>query len=110
LVSGDPHVKVQSLGQPAVCFDIIDVDHTILDLLSDPSIGLEVNGQIFNEGHGTTRLERIFVRSPAGIQLEIQSDLVELSIGDQVMTSIGFYEERQVGQDDIHVQILTLVF
>ena len=103
-------MKVQSLGQPAVCFDIIDVDHTILDLLSDPSIGLEVNGQIFNEGHGTTRLERIFVRSPAGIQLEIQSDLVELSIGDQVMTSIGFYEERQVGQDDIHVQILTLVF
>ena len=106
MVSGDPHVKVQSKGQPAVCFDILDVDQTILNLLSDPKTGLEVNGQIFNEGHGTTRLERIFIKSPMGVQLEIRSDFVELSFGDKIMNTAGFKEETEMGLDDMHAEIL----
>jgi hypothetical protein len=97
---------VQSQGQPPICFDIIDVDRTILDLLSDPSIGLEVNGQIFQENRDTIRLERIFVKSPAGTRLEIQSDFVAFSIADQPPITTGFYEEQEIQLDDIHVLIL----
>ena len=104
-VYGDPHVKVKSQGQQAVCFDIVDTDQTILDFVSDPTTGLEVNGQIFAVGH-KTRLERIFVRSPIGVQVEVSPTGVRVGFGDQIIQTFDFEDNTDYGKDDLHLEVL----
>ena len=105
-VYGDPHVKVKSQGQPAVCFDIIDADQTILDFVSDPTIGLEVNGQIFATEH-RTRLERIFIRSPMGVKVEISpTGFLQLGFADEILGTFYFEDNADYGKDDTHIEVL----
>ena len=105
-VYGDPHVRVKSKGQDAICFDIIDIDETIFDFLSDPKTGLEVNGQIFAVGH-RTRLEKIFVRSPIGVEVEVTPHEVRVGFNNNILQSFDFDAENvDFGKDDLHLEVL----
>lgn len=105
-VYGDPHVKVKSQGQQAVCFDIVDLDETIFDFLSDPTIGLEVNGQIFTVGK-RTRLEKIFIRSPIGVEVEITPSAVRVGFNTRILETFDFEENTDFGKDDLHLEVLS---
>jgi hypothetical protein len=105
-VYGDPHVRVKAQGQQAICFDIIDIDQTIFDFVSDPTTGLEVNGQIFAVGH-RTRLERIFVRSPFGVEVEITPKFVNVGFNGQILQSFDFDDNTDFGKDDLHLEVLS---
>ena len=106
-VKGDPHVRVNSKGQQSVCFDITAVDQSILDFISDPNTGLEVNGQLFCEGNEHIRLERIFIRSPVGVEVEIQPGIIKYNRNNlDINFDINFDNHIEFGYKDMHVEIL----
>ena len=104
MIAGDPHVKVKVPGQEAICFDISEADMAILDLLSNPTSGLEVNGQIVQEGHNS-RLERIFIKTPRDVEIGLYPDHVTVGTNGQVHSTYQYDQTIGFGSDDVHVDI-----
>ena len=98
-------MKVKSQGQQAVCFDITGTDQTILDFVSDPTTGLEVNGQIMSDQH-KTRLERVFIRSPIGVEVEITPTTVRVGFANEILGTFSFEDNTDYGKDDTHIEVL----
>ena len=105
MVAGDPHVKVKVPGQEAICFEIVDASMSIIDLLSDPASGLEVNGQLIQEGKNL-RLERVFVSTPRQVQIGIYPDKVTIGHEGWEEESFTFDKTQGYGIEDVHVEIL----
>ena len=105
MVAGDPHVKVKVPGQEAICFEITDAPESIIDLLSDPDTGLEVNGQCIQEGKNL-RLERVFISTPRNVQIAIYTDKVTVGKAGVVEQTFTFDESNDFGAGDVHVEIL----
>ena len=105
MVAGDPHVKVKVPGQEAICFEITDTPNSIIDLLSDPETGLEVNGQVIQEGKNL-RLERIFVSTPRNVQIAIYPEKVTVGQNDEIEQTFSFDYNDDIGTGDVHVEIL----
>ena len=101
---GDPHVIVQSDDEEAVCFKVDDQDGAVVSLIQDPQEGLAVNGGLkqgivlilqiiyFREnflkeknleqnkaGPNKVRLESLYVKSPSGLEIEIDCNWIILS-------------------------------
>lgn len=106
MVAGDPHVKVKVPGQEAICFEISDASNSIIDLLSDPVSGLEVNGQLIQEGKNL-RLERVFVSTPRLAQIGVYPDRVDIGHNNIVEQTFSFDQDASVGTDDVHIEILS---
>ena len=58
-ISGDPHVRVQTPGQKAVCYDIHGDALDYVSLIYDPNTELEVNGQLTLVKQNKSRLSAI---------------------------------------------------
>ena len=104
MIEGDPHVKVKVPGQEAICFEIDGMDGDILDILSDRSTGLEVNGQLIQEG-SQRRLERVFIKTPRDVEIGIYSNSVTLGYDGHASRRFSFEEDTEFGIADAHVEI-----
>ena len=51
------------------------------------------------------RLEKIFVKSPAGIEIEVNHQGVQITRGGALMPFIYFDQDRSTGLDDVHLEI-----
>ena len=51
------------------------------------------------------RLEKIFVKSPAGIEIEVNHQGVQITRGGAMMPFIYFDQDRSTGLDDVHLEI-----
>ena len=93
-VEGDPHVRVQHAEEEPVCFDIDDEDGSVLDLISDLDTGLEVNGQLISASQKkhVSRLERVGILTPYGIEIGIYPDRVTLGQGFRTLQVFLFDE------------------
>jgi len=57
------------------------------------------------EAHQKHRLEKIFVKSPAGIEIEVNHQGVQITRGGALMPFIYFDQDRSTGLDDVHLEI-----
>ena len=105
MIAGDPHVKVKVPGQEAICFEISDAPRSIIDLLSDPISGLEVNGQLIQEGKNL-RLERVFVSTPRNVQIAIYPDRVTVGQNNEINETFTFDKNTGIGTGDVHVEVI----
>ena len=106
-MAGDPHVHVTADGQPTVCFDITDVHLSILNLLSDNNTGLRVNGQLFQEGKHT-RLERVFVESPAGVMVTVTTAGVKVEDEQGLVKLFNYLAGDEVFVTDTYIQTVSV--
>ena len=106
-MAGDPHVHVTSDGQPTVCFDITDVHLSILNLLSDNNTGLRVNGQLFQEGKHT-RLERVFIESPAGVMVTVTTAGVKVEDEQGLVKLFNYLAGDEVFVTDTYIQTVSV--
>jgi len=106
-MAGDPHVHVTSDGQPTVCFDITDVHLSILNLISDNNTGLRVNGQLFQEGKHT-RLERVFIESPAGVMVTVTTAGVKVEDEQGLVKLFNYLAGDEVFVTDTYIQTVSV--
>ncbi|CAG5110171.1 Oidioi.mRNA.OKI2018_I69.chr2.g4598.t1.cds [Oikopleura dioica] len=76
---GDPHFRVTSPGETPVCLDVNAVSGSIIDLISDASSNLELNGLFKNVQKGKKQfLTAIGYTSPQGTQMALTRDTLEV--------------------------------
>ena len=109
-IVGDPHVRVGIPNEPAICFDVTDKDQSILSLIKDVETGLEVNGQVFTEDFKKekSRLERIGIVSPHGVQIGIYTDEITIGTNDLITERYSYEENVSKGMSDVHFVIRKL--
>lgn len=107
VIEGDPHVRLGSLNEPAVCFDIIDDDQKILSLITDLETGLEVNGQVFTENFAKeiSRLEKIGIKSPHGVKIGVFVDEITVGTDHSIHERYSYEENVSRGLSDVHFVI-----
>jgi len=105
---GDPHVIVQSGDEKAVCFKVDDQDGAVVSLIQDAQEGLAVNGGLKQAGPNKVRLESLFVKSPSGLEIEIDCNWIILSRDGIQLESFTFEDSLSIGMDDVHLEIESL--
>ena len=105
-MAGDPHVHVNSENEPTVCFDITDIHLSILNLISDSNTGLRVNGQLFQEGRHT-RLERVYIESPAGIMVTVTTAGVKIEDSEGVVEIFNYLQGDELFVTDTYIQTVS---
>jgi len=76
---GDPHFRVTSPGETPVCLDVSAVSGSIIDLISDASSNLELNGLFKNVQKGKKQfLTAIGYTSPKGTQMALTRETLEI--------------------------------
>lgn len=108
-MAGDPHVWVKVPGQEAICFEVSDVQHSVIDLLSDPATGLEVNGELIQEGKNI-RLGKIYVVTPRNVEIAIYPAEITMGHDGNVENRYTFETDYENGVDDVHFEIQSHIY
>jgi len=107
LIEGDPHIRVSAPNEEPVCFDFSDTDESVLSLISEGPGGVQVNGQVFEEGTKgkVCRLETVGVVSPGGVQVAVYVDQVTIGRDGQVYYRFYYDQAAEHGIDDVHIEV-----
>ena len=120
---GDPHLRVSTPGEDAVCFDVNANNGAILDLFSDNESGLQVNAQfkvslvffiacssltLFQNVHGDKKqfIKAIGFTSPRGVQVSVSPFFVEVFEDGQLYNRFNITERIDEIVFDTHVRMI----
>lgn len=104
---GDPHLRVSTPGEDAVCFDVNANNGAILDLFSDNESSLQVNAQ-FKNVHGDKKqfIKAIGFTSPRGVQVSVSPFFVEVFDDGQLYNRFNITERIDEIVFDTHVRMI----
>ncbi|CBY37716.1 unnamed protein product [Oikopleura dioica] len=107
LMEGDPHIRVSAPHEEPVCFDVSDTDKSVLSIISEGAGGVQVNGQVFEEGTKgkVCRLETVGIVSPGGVQVAVYVDQVTIGREGQVYERFYYDRAAEHGMDDVHIEV-----
>lgn len=106
-ISGDPHVRVQTPGQKAICYDVHGDALDYVSLLYDVNTGLEINGRLSHVKENKSRLSAIGFKTPAEIEIGIFPDRVTVGYKGKIEEQYNFADYMRVTTDDATIEILS---
>jgi len=103
---GDPHLRVSTPGEDAVCFDVNTKNGAILDLFGDDESSLQVNAQ-FKNVHGDKKqfIKAIGFTSPRGLQLSVSPFFVEVYNDGELYNRFNITERVNEIVFDTHIRM-----
>ena len=101
VMAGDPHVKVQAIGQEAVCFDVELIANECVLLLSDAKNKLAITGKMQSD-YKHNRLAAVGVETGDGTQIEVHTTFAVVN-----GISINFDQDRLMHLEDVTIQIFS---
>lgn len=103
---GDPHLRVTTPGEDAVCFDVNTASGAILDLFGDDESSLQVNAQ-FKNVHGDKKqfIKAIGFTSPRGLQLAVSPFFVEVYNDGELYNRFNITERVDEIVFDTHIRM-----
>jgi len=102
-IANDPHVRVTNEIGQAICYDLPGDGLSFISLLKDNESGLEVNGFISNTHKH--RLSGIGIKTPAGVEIAIDSHHVTVGFEGDVEGDYNYDSYMKVQTDDALVEI-----